>query len=295
MVYGWKNVQARHFNFQVHIQLILIHFIDCALHRARWRRFFKNEGQCLQLIRASCKQIYQNVCVLQSTCYNYTCILFPQGKADWLNNHVQRWLRRNHRHQIRLVIHFMHGPTIVLAIVRARPFTRNGFTMHGFMNVFLFMRGHLYILYGSQSLRQENFKLSQLFQKACFHMRAVTCMNLLHTWQLFGCRSLATMHACMAFLLEFIMQNSHMKSCFRIRHTNSEPRHHHQPWEGALPKCHLCMHEQGWLWTCLEGACYICKPELAGLLDGAASVEWSSFGTTGAAGTVLTSPASSCQ
>ena len=143
MVYGWKNVQARHFNFQVHIQLILIHFIDCALHRARWRRFFKNEGQCLQLIRASCKQIYQNVCVLQSTCYNYTCILFPQGKADWLNNHVQRWLRRNHRHQIRLVIHFMHGPTIVLAIVRARPFTRNGFTMHGFMNVFLFMRGSL--------------------------------------------------------------------------------------------------------------------------------------------------------
>lgn len=125
------------------------------------------------------------------------------------------------------------------------------------MNVFLFMRGHLYILYCSQSLRQENFKLGQLFQKACFHMRAVTCMNLLHTWQLLGCRSLATMHACMAFLLEFIMQNSHMKTCFRSRHTNSEPRHHHKPWEGALPKCHLCMHEQGWLWTCLEGACYM--------------------------------------
>ena len=79
---GEKNVQARHFNFQVHIQLIL-HFIDCALHRARWRRFFKNEGQCLQLIRASCKQIYQNVCVLQSTCYNYTCICISSGQG-WL-------------------------------------------------------------------------------------------------------------------------------------------------------------------------------------------------------------------
>ena len=81
---GEKNVQARHFNFQVHIQLIL-HFIDCALHRARWRRFFKNEGQCLQLIRASCKQIYQNVCgfaiyMLQL----YTCMYFLRARlTDW--------------------------------------------------------------------------------------------------------------------------------------------------------------------------------------------------------------------
>ena len=96
-----------------------------------------------------------------------------------------------------------------------------------------------------------------------FRRHAFTC-ELSHAW-IFSTlgNSLGAgpwqlcVHACMAFLLEFIMQNSHMKTCFRSRHTNSEPRHHHKPWEGALPKCHLCMHEQGWLWTCLEGACYM--------------------------------------
>ena len=209
MVYGWKKCTGKTLQFPSSYPT------HSSLHRLRpspgkvekvlqKRRAVSPTHQGLlqtNLSERMCFAIY----MLQLYMY-----VFPQGKADWLNNHVQRWLRRNHRHQIRLVIHFMHGPTIVLAIVRARPFTRNGFTMHGFMNVFLFMRGHLYILYGSQSLRQENFKLSHVFQKACFHMRAVTCINLLHTWQLFGCRSLATMHACMAFLLEFIMQNSHM-------------------------------------------------------------------------------------
>ena len=74
---GEKNVQARHFNFQVHIQLIL-HFIDCALHRARWRRFFKNEGQCLGLLQTN---LSERMCfaIYMLQLYMY---VFPQGKAD---------------------------------------------------------------------------------------------------------------------------------------------------------------------------------------------------------------------